>query len=155
MYIPYINMAETEAFSKTHLSDEPQVVELPDDNIADCTKEEIAAASQPAKIQDGVTAPPREETLFTITSACQKIALHYDRSFKNLQFIPSMQITDGCVAEFVDEEHHMTVASCRMRFLNRIRVDRNTAEMTVEVLLSDLSFVRAHLSLTVDKSNLK
>jgi hypothetical protein len=104
----------------------------------------------PAEEQEFAT-PPQSvaHEYFNIREACDLIARHYGHGFKHLSFIPPMQIVDGCVVEFVDDNMKVVVASARMRFRNRVHIDKDSGQMRLEIVMSDLTFIRSRLELSV------
>lgn len=117
-----------------------------DDNIAD-----VEIANTIGTPDDA--APSKShvpiDNMFNISQACGLIASHYKRCFEHLRFTPPMQITDGCIAEFIDEQLKITVASVRMRIRNKCYIDKIDGEMRLQVHLSDISFTRAQLEVSV------
>jgi hypothetical protein len=114
-----------------------------EDNIEEPTLAEMQDSTAPAAVPQ----PTRE--YFNIHEACELIAQHYGRGFKRLSFSPPMQIVDGCVAEFIDDDMKVIVAAARMRFRNRVHVDKENGQMRLEIVMSDLTFNRSRLELSV------
>lgn len=98
---------------------------------------------------DDTNEPKVQPLMFTIAQACEMIATHYEREFKHLKFIPPMQIIDGCSVEFIDDNVKVVVATARIRFRNRVHINKTTGEMHMELLLSDISFNRSYVDLSV------
>ncbi len=107
-----------------------------------------------AEIEDNNTKTPAQETtqrrleFFNIYDVHNAITKHFDRPFKKLLFVAPSQITDGCIAEFYDDEMKVTIATCRVRFRNQYSVDIKTGNITVSVDLSDLSFKPLAMSIS-------
>lgn len=108
-----------------------------EDNIEEPTAEEIAAEAKP-QVHD----------LFGLLQACELIAKHYNRGFDHLKFTPAMQIIDGCVGEFTDVDSKV-VATARMRFRNRVNIDKNNGHMSLDIELTDLTFTSSFVEMTV------
>lgn len=113
-----------------------------------CTADNIA---NDAKIEQNMlqleTDVPK---MYNIHQVCELISEHYERGFKHLRFSPPMQITDGSAAEFIDDDFKITVATCRIRLLNKLHINTNTGDMLLGVALSDIVFQRSSLGLTVN-----
>lgn len=142
------------------------------DNVAEATPAEVADAMKTAADTTTTDAPTTQTTsttqptdkkatntqqtsdvpqFFNIAQACDSIVAKYDRGFKHLKLNMPMQFVDGGIVEFIDDEMKVIIATARMRFRNRLNIDKENGTMHVEVWLSDLSFERAHLDLNVRK----
>lgn len=84
---------------------------------------------------------------FNVQQAIDLISEKYGRTFRRLLFVISSQITDGSIVEFYDEEMRVTVASCRLRYRNKLCIDKQTGTLTSIVELSDMSFGSASVDL--------
>lgn len=87
---------------------------------------------------------------FNLSQVCEQITKHYNRTFKQLVFSTSRQLTDGSAVEFTDDEVNAIVATARIRYANKLLVDKTTGELSVQAVLSDLSFVRPQLKLSTE-----
>jgi hypothetical protein len=118
----------------------------PEDNIAEHI-DEIVRGEPEVQIQ-----PEKPLTEFNLVQACQAISRHYKRAFKALDFVSPHQFTDGSVAEFVDQEKNELVATARLRHRNQMTVDKVTGNMSIQTYMTDLSFKRDTLTITIGKS---
>ena len=118
------------------------------DNIEEPTLAEMQDSMEAVEAAAPAPAPAQRE-YFNLHEICELISRHYGRGFKRLSFSPPMQIVDGCIAEFIDDDMKVIVASARMRFRNRVHVDKENGQMRLEIMMSDLTFKRSSLELSV------
>lgn len=116
------------------------------DNIAEPSFNDVAAASQTPPQQTQQTQPDQVQAsgskldFMNVQQALGEISKYYDRSFKNLNFVPSSQLIDGCSVEFVDPVMKATIATARIRSRNMAVIDQATGELYLKASLSDLTF---------------
>lgn len=85
--------------------------------------------------------------LFNLADAVRAINSYYEHEFPKLTFNTPQQITDGCIAEFIDTSLSATVASARVRIRNQLTLNNDNGEMMLRVHLSDMSFSRPSVPL--------
>ncbi len=107
------------------------------DNIAEAASEPMAS---------GPTVKP--DGYLNILQAKLAIMKHFDRSFKQLLFLPPLQMVDGSVASFIDGEMKITLATCRVRLRNQMIINRETGDIMIDVGLSDLTFSASYVNLS-------
>jgi hypothetical protein len=103
---------------------------------------------------DNIAAPqppadPRAKIpeFFTIPQALQCISEHYGgREFKSLNLVASPQLHDGSVIEFNDPIMGVSVAYARLRPRNSVSINKDTGDMFMPCMLSDLSFGKSTVS---------
>lgn len=123
------------------------------DNIAEPSFKEVASATQaeaasPAPAQPAPASPaPQLPEFLNIHQVLGEISKHYERSFKNLSFVPASQLTDGCTVDFIDPQMKVPIASARIRFRNQSIIDQQSGEIFVRAALSDLTFGAAPVSM--------
>ncbi len=100
-----------------------------------------------------IVEPPALPKLFNLVTACELISDHYDRAFKNLRFVPPLQMVDGGAVEFVDLDFNNVVATARLRFLNQMRLDNSTGAMAIDVALSDMTFKQNSVPLAITRAS--
>jgi hypothetical protein len=120
------------------------------DNVADVTAEELTKLSTEEKSDVSIT-PTQIPAEFTVIQAVRFIGDHYNRSFKNVRMNVPHQLVDGGVIEFLDADQELLVATARLRLKNAVSVDDKTGLMSIPALLSDLSFKRDGLNITINK----
>lgn len=120
------------------------------DNIArveDVTDRPEQPTQQPTQqVQDVAV-----KEFFNLGEVVRSINSQYEREFPKLTFNTPQQITDGCVAEFIDASMGVTVATARVRIRNRLIINNENGEMFLQVQLSDLSFSRPSVPVGLKK----
>lgn len=109
-----------------------------------------AAAATQADAAAPATPPPPPE-FYNLTVALQMISANYERDFPKLSFNTPHQIVDGSVAEFIDTSMGVTVATARIRIRNRLVVNNENGELSMVVHLSDMTFARPSVNLSVTR----
>lgn len=113
--------------------------------VTDITDNVEEAAVAPATTIDPAT------SLYNVSTAVQIIAKHYEREFPKLSFNTQSQITDGTTVDFIDTSMNVTVATARLRFRNKLTINNETGDMFISVDLSDMSFTKPSVNLTMKK----
>ena len=127
---------------------------LPDtsaDNIAPSDPAPTTFADAAAATSAPMTTPQQPPEFFNLTVALQMISANYERDFPKLSFNTPHQIVDGSVAEFIDTSMGVTIATARIRIRNRLVVNNENGELTMVVHLSDMTFARPSVNLTVSR----
>ncbi len=86
------------------------------------------------------TTDPAPAARYNILDINEAITKRFGRPLKQLLFIAPQQIIDGCVVNLYDDEMKVTVASCRVRFGNKLEINTQSGDLSLAVSLSDLSF---------------
>ena len=136
------------------MSTSDNIAEPSFDSVASTTKTASPATTMPAVVTplDQSSAPKQQAAeFFNVRQVLEAIALHYERSFKSLEFTPSPQMTDGSSVEFVDPKMKVVLATARLRYRNRLVVNNETGEMHVAVALSDLVFGRPSVTMEMQQ----
>lgn len=97
--------------------------------------------------QTAQAAAPVQE-FFNLGEAIRAVVKQYEREFPKLTFNTPVQITDGCVVEFIDASMNVTVATARVRVRNRLIVNNENGDMFLQVHLSDLAFSRSSMQVS-------
>ncbi len=105
-------------------------------------------AENSGAVSDSVTPGPviKPDGYLNIMQAKIAIIKRFDRSFKQLLFLPPLQMVDGSVASFIDGEMKVTLATCRIRLRNQMVINRETGDITIEAGLSDLTFNASYVN---------
>lgn len=111
------------------------------------------------ELQDNVSLPSaapaqtfENSASYNIMQAANAIAKHYSRSFKNLRFVAPNQFVDGGVVEYLDGDLNCVIATARLRMRNRVSVNEKTGTISVEVDLTDLSYGKPTIDISVNNS---
>jgi hypothetical protein len=126
----------------------PQVEDITD-NIAEPSLETTTAVQQNAEIID---VNPNAGDFSNLNETCKRIIEHHKKDFKQLMFTVPSQIVDGCGVEFTDVETKTIVATGRLRFRNRMVVDKGTGNMQITVQISDISYSSSSITLNLEPS---
>lgn len=85
----------------------------------------------------------------SVLKAFEQIGEFYKREFNKLSIRMPLQLVDGCVVEFFDEEQAATVAAARLRLMNYALINNQTGQIHIEACLTDLAFTRSTMTFTV------
>ena len=123
------------------------------DNIArvEDVTEQSAQSTQQSTQQSAQSTQQSAQEFFNLGEVVRSINSQYEREFPKLTFNTPQQITDGCVAEFIDASMGVTVATARVRVRNRLIINNENGEMFLQVQLSDLSFSRPSVPVSLKK----
>lgn len=84
-------------------------------------------------------------TEYNFATVCDRIRENHD--ITHIRFVAPMQYVDGAVIEFHDTTADTIIATGRLRFKNQIEINKDTGDIKLLVVISDLVFRKSHLDL--------
>lgn len=84
-------------------------------------------------------------SFYNLFQADQEVLKYYGRAKIQIDHQFPMQIVDGSVVEFIDNDFKIAIAVGRMRSGNQLMVDKATGSMSIPFYISNLSFKKSSL----------